>query len=102
MKFEKLKVGMTVYSVGTYGVGNTTLRSVGVWPVVIMSIDRPNRTCTASWNHNKQDKFYESNVATWRVKMPLTINVGLGQYRLANRNEIAAAKAQEKAQASCR
>lgn len=84
MKIEDLKPGMTVYDVGTYGMGNTVLRSVGVWPVRIIEVDMATRSVLASWNMN-EPKRYKREIRRWRLKEPVLITNCMGQSRLATR-----------------
>lgn len=92
MKIEHLQPGATVWSVGSIGVGNTTLRSVAVWPVKIISTDYAARTVVASWNHNSPGVFRENVWGKWRKDRPLLIKLGFNRYRLATREEVAAYK----------
>ena len=92
MKLESLKPGMVVYDVGTYRMGNTTMRSVGVWPVRIVEIDMEKRIVVASWNGNPPKRFVSSEATRWRKNEPLIIRSPMGRARLATREEIKAAK----------
>lgn len=91
MKFEALKPGMRVYDVGRSRLGNTTLKTISVWPVHIESVDAATRTVTARWNCNPARKFPEKSYSKWRKEAPML--VGGVVKRLATRAEIAAAKA---------
>ena len=88
MTFDKLKPGMIVYDVHSYRMGNTSLRSVGVWDVQIVSVDVTREVVTASWNGNPPKDFYRSSWSKWRLKKPKLIDTGFcGQQRLAKRGE---------------
>ena len=88
MTFDKLKPGMIVYDVQRYRMGNTTLRSVGVWKVRIISVDVETKTVIASWNHNRPEKYRRRVWEKWRLKEPKLIDTGFcGQQRLARRGE---------------
>lgn len=89
MKIEKLQPGAMVYDVHSQRMGNTTLRSVGVWPVQIVSVDVEARTVMAKWNGNPERKFSERQWSKWRAKKPALVKTGLGAYRLAKRGEVA-------------
>ncbi len=91
MKFEKLQPEMTVYDVDTYTMGNTRMKSVGVWSVRVVSIDADSRSVMASWNSNPAKRFYAHSVKKWREKRPVLVSVGFG-YRLQTREEAKAAK----------
>lgn len=93
MKFEKLQPGMTVYDVGRTTMGNTTIKTVSVWGVLILSVNAEKRTVEASWNGNPGRTFYEGSWSKWRANRPMLIRGLSGRHRLATREEIAAAKA---------
>lgn len=93
MKLEKLQPGMTVYDVGRTKMGNTTLSTVSVWGVHIVSVDAEKKTVVARWNGNPERTYYSGTWSKWREKRPLLIRTSMGAQRLANREEIAAAKA---------
>lgn len=93
MKLEKLKPGMIVYDVHKTQMGNTTMRTVGVWPVHIVSVDVENQTVEARWNHNPVQKYRGRAIGKWRAKEPLLITGRFGCARLATREEIKAHKA---------
>jgi hypothetical protein len=68
--------------------GNTTLRSVGVWEVQIVSVDPLTETVVAKWNWNPQKTYYRREWSKWRLKEPKLIDTGMwGQQRLAKRGE---------------
>jgi hypothetical protein len=87
MKFEKLQPGMVVYDVHRHKMGNTTASTVGVWRVLIVSVD------SASWNGNPAKKFFYVDAEKWREKEPLLIRGAFGRARLATREELKAARA---------
>lgn len=87
MKFEKLQPGMTVYKVGRMRMGNTTLMTTGVWPILILSIDKEKRCVVASWNTNPPRAYHERTISKWRIKRPLLIRTAMGTQRLATREE---------------
>lgn len=89
MKIESLQPGMTVYAVHSYRMGNTTLRSVGVWPVRIVSVDADAGTVEAIWNGNPAKKFFQHSWSKWRAKEPALVRTAFGAYRLAKRGEVA-------------
>lgn len=93
MKIENMKPGMTVYDVHRHKMGNTTMSTVGVWPVKIVSVDMENRAVTASWNWNAPRVYFEREATKWRERKPLLIKTAIGAHRLATRAEIAAKKA---------
>lgn len=99
MKIEKLAAGMTVFDVGRTKMGNTTLKTVSVWPVFIESVDLEKRTVKARWNGNAAKTFHEHNWKKWRETQPLLVGSLFGPKRLATREEIAEHKAKTKGNA---
>ena len=87
MKIEKLKTGMTVYDVGRYKMGTTTMTTVGVWSVRIVEVDIEKQIVIASWNGNIREKFYRNSWSKWRFKKPKLITDAMGKSRLAKRGE---------------
>ena len=96
MKFDELKPGMVVYDVHSERMGNTMLRSVGVWEVKILSV-APD-CVTYSWNYNREQRAYRGSrvISKWRKDRPVLIRDGLaGQMRLETRAEAKARKSKE-------
>jgi hypothetical protein len=93
MKFEKLRPGMVVYDVHKRQMGNIKISTVGVWSVRIISVDAENQRVTAVWNGNPAKTFPRHEAEKWRGKEPLTIRMAMGNYRLATREELKAARA---------
>jgi hypothetical protein len=77
---------MTLYDVHSYRMGNTTMRSVGVWNVHVLEVNE-DRTILASWNGNKAAKMYEADWKKLRLKKPELVPCGFGRYRLKTRSE---------------
>lgn len=94
MKFEKLEVGMVVYDVHSYKMGNTSVRSIGVWPVRIKEIDHEKRKVLASWNGNTPSWLYERDITKLKEKEPILIRTGFGAMRRPTREELAEMRAQ--------
>ncbi len=88
MKFDKLKPGMVVFSVGKMRMGNTAIKTVVVRPVAIKSIDMQSRRVVASWNGNGDREYMERDVSNWREKKPILVSTVTGAKRLANREEL--------------
>lgn len=82
---------MTVYDVHKHTLGNTTMKTWGVWPVFIVSTDAERGTVMARWNGNEERKFFRSGWSKWRLKKPVMIKSGWGQ-RPARRDELKAMK----------
>lgn len=93
MKFEKIKPGMTLYDVGRHKMGNTTMSTVGVWHVLVISVDADTRSAMVSWNTNPPRRMYEHSIKKLREKRPMLVTSMTGRSRLATREEIKAASA---------
>lgn len=93
MKFEKLKPGMVVYDVHSHGMGNTTMRTLGVWDVRIISVDPVSRSCLASWNGNPAGQHFEYAIKKWKERRPYLVRTAMGNYRRPTREELAAHRA---------
>lgn len=89
MKIENLKPGQTVYDAHRHTMGNTTMRTMGVWDVRIISVDLEKGIVEYSWNGNEPRKYYGRTVK-WRANKPVL--VGTISKRLATRAEIKAIK----------
>lgn len=99
MKFEKLKPGMVVYDVHSYAMGNTTIRSIGVWEIRIISVDETSRSCMASWNGNQRRQYFEHNIKQWKEKKPYLVAGHFGSYRRPTRAELAEHRAKQRGSA---
>lgn len=96
MKFDKLATGMVLYDVHSHRMGNTTMKTLGVWTVRIVSIDHERRTCMASWNGNRPVRYSESQIAKLKKDEPFLVKSVFGSYRRPTREESAAHRAQLK------
>lgn len=97
MKFEKIQPGMKLYDVGTQKMGNTSVKTIAVWPVNVISVDPERRTVVASWNCNSPRTFTERVYSKWKSKPPILVQGPFGNKRRPTREELARIKA-EKAQ----
>lgn len=88
MKFEKLQTGMTLYDVHSTKMGNTTISSVGVWPVQVIEVNAENRSILASWNGNKPVRMFEGRWSKLRLKEPELVRGPFGAMRIKPRNAI--------------
>jgi hypothetical protein len=82
IKFEKIVAGMVLYDVHSTKMGNTKLRSVGVWRVRIVEVYPEKRTALASWNGNPATIWSERKLSKLRAKEPELEKNTLGQARL--------------------
>ncbi len=87
MKFNDIQPGQTVYMTQTYTMGNTSMKSVGVYPVYVKSVDAENEKVLASWNGNEVRSYYKRDFSKWKKDRPKLIALGHGQHRLAKRGE---------------
>ena len=87
MTISNLKPGDVLWDAHSYRMGNTSMRSVGVWPVRILEVDPDGKWVKVSWNENFPEKHY-SLPRSWKSKQPKLISMGFGRYRLATKAEI--------------
>lgn len=66
MKISQLEAGMSVWSVSRVNMGNTTLKTVVVHPVIIVEVH--DNHVIATWNGNAPRRFGESVVKAGRKK----------------------------------
>lgn len=85
IKFEKIKEGMTLYDVRRHRMGNTTMSSVGVWPVRVIDVFEDG--AIVSWNYTKPERWHRSQLEKLRAKEPELVENMLGQMRLKRRGE---------------
>jgi hypothetical protein len=76
--------------------GNTTMRSTGVYSVRILEVDVAGRLVRASINCNPP--VWTRRYGTWKEKRPVLVKANLfGKMRLANRTELNEMKVKEAA-----
>jgi hypothetical protein len=93
VKIEQLAPGQIVYDVHSHRMGNTTLRSWGVWRIRIHAIAEDKSFVEASWNGNRVEKYYPRDVERWKKNEPRLVSTGMmGQQRRMTRAEIKAEK----------
>lgn len=59
IKFEKIEPGMRLLDVHSEKMGNTTMRQLGLWHVMVVSVDKEKRSAVVSWNGNRPEVWYE-------------------------------------------
>lgn len=92
MDIKKLQPGMTVYDVGRTKMGNTAMRTVSVWEVLITAVDPDCRWVEARWNVcNPVRRYSPRDARRWRASKPVL--VGTIAKRLATREELKVMKA---------
>jgi hypothetical protein len=87
---KKIKAGDILYDVHTYRMGNTLLRSTGIWYVRVISVDQDG--ALVSWNGNREEHYSEEKLRKLRTVKPVMIETIMGSSRIATRAEIAAMK----------
>lgn len=92
MKLDKLKLGMTLYSLSRQKMGNTTMSTTVVHDVLVVGVDAERQMVTARWNGNPPKAFPKRVWSKWRLSKPQLVGGALGQQRPATREEINAAK----------
>ncbi|CAD6158840.1 Uncharacterised protein [Escherichia coli] len=93
MKISQLKSGMQVWSVTRTKMGNATIPTVIVHPVVIIEIH--DNHVIARWNGNAPRRFGETAIRGWKKEKPLLVRESFGNARLATRAEKAAMQEKE-------
>jgi hypothetical protein len=78
---------MTVYDVHKYLMGNTTIRTTGIWEVYIKGVNKREDTVTASWNGNPPKTYSRGIWSKWRLKKPVMVTSAMGYQRIATREE---------------
>lgn len=96
MKIEKMEPGMTVWSVRKHNMGNTTIKTVSVYKVSIIEVNKEEKWFTYSWNGNKEQKGGERSASQLKKNKPITIRGPMGNHRLATREEIKEMKSEER------
>lgn len=74
----RLKPNQVLYTVVRQKMGNTTVSRGVLHRVVVKEIDPEGRYVVASWNNNPARKYFERDVARWRVSEPKPKNTIMG------------------------
>jgi hypothetical protein len=99
MDIKRLQPGMTVFDVGRTKMGNTTMKTVSVWNVLIVAVDPDGHWVEARWNVvNPPRRYSARDVRRWRLSKPVL--VGTISKRLATRAELKAMKNASKVEES--
>ncbi|WP_341721567.1 hypothetical protein [Enterobacter hormaechei] len=94
MIFTKIIRGfIRVWSVTRTKMGNTTISTVIVHPVVIIEIH--DNHVIARWNGNAPRRFGETAIRGWKKEKPLLVREPFGNVRLATRAEKTAMQEKE-------
>lgn len=69
--FDKIKPGDTLYDCRPTKMGNTTIRRMSCWEVLVVSVDPVKRTAMCKWNVINPEKLYrERDLARLRRSKP--------------------------------
>lgn len=68
---SRIKAGQVLYDKHRHKMGNTTMTTLGVWPVYVEEVDPNGRFIIARWNGNKPRKMFGKEVGKLRVKEPI-------------------------------
>lgn len=66
-KLEKLNPGQILWDYHRYQMGNTTMTTMGEWPIKVIEIDLENNRALCSWNGNKPEWIYRKRIGGYRV-----------------------------------
>lgn len=66
--FNKLKPGMILLDIHSQRVGNTTMKRLGCWRVLVISVDPQARTAMCSWNSNPPALYTERRFKSLYLK----------------------------------
>jgi hypothetical protein len=99
VKLDKITAGMTLYDVGSHRMGNTTMRTMAVWPVFVKEVDTVKDRALVSWNGNAPEWRPAFALEKLRAKEPVLIRTVLGARRLPTREELKEIRAKAKAKA---
>ena len=87
MEISKLTIGQKLFAVSKQQMGNTTIRTTAVHPVVITAIAEDGRSFEASWNGNRATQHYKVP-SNWKAKKPYIVQSMSGyRARLATKEE---------------
>lgn len=99
MKISDLKPGQILFDVHSHRMGNTTMRTLGVWRVLVKEVDPEGRSFKASWNGNPAETKYRIP-PNWKKTEPFLITSANGYgKRRPTKEELAAHKAELKSKA---
>jgi hypothetical protein len=70
-QIKNLTIGQKLWDKHKYKMGNTTMRTWGVWDVIVKEIDPQHRFIIASWNGNPPRKMYGREVGKLKIKEPI-------------------------------
>ena len=68
--FDRIKPGDVLYDARRVQMGNTTMRRLACWKVLVISVDREKRTADCSWNSNPVRTYREAWLGKLRRSRP--------------------------------
>lgn len=68
VSFDKLEPGMILLDIHSTRMGNTTMRRLGCWKVLVLSVDKEAQTAMCSWNGNPARLYFERDFKSLRTK----------------------------------
>lgn len=68
IKFEKVTAGMRLMDIHRHKLGNTTMSELGMWDVLIVSVDP--KGATVRWNDNREQWWPAKRVSRLYAKPP--------------------------------
>ena len=101
MDIEKFKPGMRVFALHRYRMGNTKLKTVAVYDVLVKEVDLIEQSVVASVNGNPPSTYYHKRWSKWKLNRPVLVKGAFCQQRLATREEKAALKAKAESEKIC-
>lgn len=66
----RLKSGQIVWDVRRTTMGNTTIKTTSVFPILIEEVNVVEGWVRASWNSNPSRKYYSKSIKKWKVNKP--------------------------------
>lgn len=88
IKYEKIKVGQVLYDVHSHRMGNTVMRTLGIWTVQVMELYPEERAALVSWNGNPPSKWRSMQLERLFANKPLTKTLITGRVVKLTREEI--------------
>ena len=86
MKLKDLKPGDVLYDCHSHKMGNTTIKSYGVWSVKIIEVFDSH--ALVSWNGNTPERYYENRVKSLLREKPVLVSCGfMGKMRKETKEE---------------
>jgi hypothetical protein len=79
VKLERVKAGDVLYDCHRRKCGNTTISELGVWKVVVKSVDHSNMQAIVLWNGNQEQVYYAWQFRKLSRFPPEWVKPGLGE-----------------------